>query len=436
MRTFDVVVIGAGLAGLAAAYILRQRALTVQVLEARNRLGGRVFTIHEPRFDIFLDLGGAAVGSYHTAVRSWCERFNVRLRPGLSPSCSALLPDRIILHGSPINGKRLNQLRNELQSVIATLADLAMSVDPVCPWNSPSASSHFDLISVDAWLLAQGFSSDLRSVFSDLAPGSQSLLGLLALVAGGQGRAFFSESEAFAVEGGTGSLVAAFGRALGESVLVGAPVYSIFNAHGTIIIAARHEDGTLWRYRARAVVVAVPPPCWKRIAGLPQTVFDLAPGMSQNQTLSLIVDLEGASSLLEELFVLTDEPCRLVWGELHHAADGKPWGQIQTLVCPFLGPRALTHQELIAQTMMVCGLDPRRVLASYAKRWEQSPWSQGAYVVFGPGRLRSAYGCLLAGIPPFFFVGDYVLPGYAGYMEGALQSAEKVAEQVANFLGD
>ena len=57
----DVVVIGAGISGLAAARLLTDHGLNVIVLEARERVGGRTYTIRDPSFN-YTDLGGAYVG--------------------------------------------------------------------------------------------------------------------------------------------------------------------------------------------------------------------------------------------------------------------------------------------------------------------------------------------------------------------------------------
>src|SRR5215212_7649157 len=57
MNNFDVIIIGAGAAGLMAAKILSENKITVCVLEARNRIGGRVYTVSKPGFSKPIEAG-------------------------------------------------------------------------------------------------------------------------------------------------------------------------------------------------------------------------------------------------------------------------------------------------------------------------------------------------------------------------------------------
>jgi len=76
------VVIGAGLAGLSAAYKLSQRGWQVDVVEARDRIGGRVFTYHfRENPYLYCELGGEWVGNHHTEVKELCREFHLDLIP-------------------------------------------------------------------------------------------------------------------------------------------------------------------------------------------------------------------------------------------------------------------------------------------------------------------------------------------------------------------
>jgi monoamine oxidase len=60
-QSSDVIIIGAGAAGLAAAYELSQAGLSVRILEARNRIGGRIHTVHRPDLPMPVELGAEFV---------------------------------------------------------------------------------------------------------------------------------------------------------------------------------------------------------------------------------------------------------------------------------------------------------------------------------------------------------------------------------------
>src|SRR5882672_2217654 len=76
------VIIGAGLAGLSAAYRLKKNKWKVTVLEARDRIGGRVFT-HRFRENpkLYCELGGEWVGHDHKSIRGLCDDFGIPLIP-------------------------------------------------------------------------------------------------------------------------------------------------------------------------------------------------------------------------------------------------------------------------------------------------------------------------------------------------------------------
>lgn len=74
------VIIGAGLAGLSAAYKLKTNGWKVMLVEARDRIGGRVFTYHfRENRDLYCELGGEWVGNNHLSIKKLCKRFGLKL---------------------------------------------------------------------------------------------------------------------------------------------------------------------------------------------------------------------------------------------------------------------------------------------------------------------------------------------------------------------
>src|SRR3954451_19902974 len=75
------IVVGAGLAGLTAAYELRRAGFDVTVLEARDRIGGRVYTVRDPfRAGQHAEAGGEYVDVVHRHVRAFCRQFGLPLQ--------------------------------------------------------------------------------------------------------------------------------------------------------------------------------------------------------------------------------------------------------------------------------------------------------------------------------------------------------------------
>src|SRR5215203_3147701 len=79
-RKKNCIVIGAGFAGLAAAYKLKNAGWSITVLEARDRIGGRVFSHKFAGTDLICELGAEWVGESHERLKALCHDFNIPLQ--------------------------------------------------------------------------------------------------------------------------------------------------------------------------------------------------------------------------------------------------------------------------------------------------------------------------------------------------------------------
>src|SRR5260221_13236048 len=76
-----VVVLGAGVAGLVAAYELKQQGHDVVVLEAQNRVGGRVLTCREVAPGLYAEFGAMRIPRSHDLTLKYCGKFGLPMRP-------------------------------------------------------------------------------------------------------------------------------------------------------------------------------------------------------------------------------------------------------------------------------------------------------------------------------------------------------------------
>ena len=152
----DVVVLGAGLAGLTAARGLARAGTDVVVLEARGRPGGRVeqTQLADGRL---VQLGGEVVAPFHTAYTKLVEELGLTLVPAF-PSLPGeetfVLADRerMVGEGFPFFD---DEDRRSYEAVERAFRELAQSVDPDDPW-SHARARELDSLSVSGWLRAQG----------------------------------------------------------------------------------------------------------------------------------------------------------------------------------------------------------------------------------------------------------------------------------------
>src|SRR6185295_3566544 len=136
----DVIVMGAGLAGLAAARDLARGGADVLVLEARGRVGGRVEQT-QLRDGRLVQLGGEVVGPFHTAYRGLVAELGLTLVTSYvaEPGVSSVLLDEGAFHGDDLPWLTEAE-RADHERVEELFCGLARTVDPDDPWSHPDAA--------------------------------------------------------------------------------------------------------------------------------------------------------------------------------------------------------------------------------------------------------------------------------------------------------
>ena len=139
-QRYDCVVLGAGLAGLYAAYLLRQSNFSVGVLEARERVGGRVLTLRTLAHLQHAELGPEFIDSNHHRVIRLAERFNLTL---------STRPDFWGVSPTPPFGRRAQRAWRQFWNEVYALA--AQVPDRYAPWHAPESLRTLDCVTMRAF---------------------------------------------------------------------------------------------------------------------------------------------------------------------------------------------------------------------------------------------------------------------------------------------
>lgn len=345
----------------------------------------------------------------------------------------------IILNGKLIRGEAADQLFKEVDEVVAALIELARDVDPVRPWTHPSAAD-LDARSFAAYIDEQkGLGDNARALLlssaeadNGVVPERMSLLGYLAMIAGGGLQSYFDDSETYRLADGNDALATALAQKLGDRVRFNSAVDLVRREPDRVVVRTRTGDV----FHGDAVVIATPPSVWDRIQFLPAITESLQPQMGQN--VKLIVALR--------------EP---VWEKHNLTAEavsdglvGMTWAATDP---ESRGPVALTLFSGGHQAEALRRVDPDRrnasafqslspaypdVPAAHIKSrfvdWPGMPMTLGSYSFPAPGQV-TAFGPVLVdglagdGRAPLMFAGEHTAYGFIGYMEGALSSGVRVA---------
>lgn len=427
-KTPHVLVVGAGLSGLALATELRALGFSVKIFEARDRVGGRVHSAPWAGGHT-IDIGAELVGRRHKLVLRYAELFGVE-RTAFKQYQGPFSP--IILEDI----ERAEKIFQQIKLVEETLTADSSGVALDAPWETFHAQE-LDFLSV-AEKLQQLKLPDavLRTLFLQLMANqgvtahALSYLGFLTLIAQHGGATYWTETENFRFHRGAEELAKGFVPFVSDYLSLNSPVAAVQATKKQAIVTTKAGE----IHRGDEVVVTVPPNLWSALKITPKLPAGVTPQMGYSAKIIVALDstciapegLNGAAargrSLLQVLW-------KTVPGD----------GEVPTALVCFLGgekarafvnlsPEARlrkTRQEL---ERMSPGIG-RSVQSIQVYDWPNEPWTRAGYSCPAPGDVTTKWPWLRQGFGRMHLAGE-ALSNYWGFMEGALDSGVRVAERI------
>ena len=441
----DVVVVGAGLAGLAAASRLVDAGAEVVVLEARDRVGGRTLTL--PAADgTLIDHGGHWIGPTQDRIAALAERVGVTTYPTYERGANiefhdgrSYRYDGDILDGEdPVNAVAIGQAIRELEAMAAT-------VPLEAPWVAEQALA-WDSQTVETWLQARVSSERVRTWLREMIRGTlaaeardASLLHALFYIRSAGGMALLIGTGGGAQERrfhqGAQTVSIRLAEALGDRVVLGAPAEVVRQEAGGVVV----EAGGRALAGGRAIL-AVPPAVAGRIGYRPAM-----PGWRNQLTQrALMGSVIKVHALYEEPFwrheglsgfAISDSgPVSVVYDDTPEAGSpgvlvafmegehARSWARrgpadrragVLARLADFFGERAGRPRELLERS------------------WAEEEYSGGCYAgYFPPGVWTSVGQALREPVGRLHWAGTETATAWTAFMEGAVQSGERAADEV------
>ncbi len=428
----DVLVIGAGLAGLAAARDLATGGAEVTVLEARGRVGGRVeqVRVDEGRP---AQLGGEVVGPAHTAYLGLVEELGLTLEPSYTAIPGATTYDLVEGVSRSEDGFPFATAaeRADYERVERFYGELVATVDADDPWSHPDAD-RLDRASFGDWLRsADALPATVRALEVGalaLAAGSIERTSLLAELRKGAAvgeRGFYGYElwESLQVAEGSAELAVRMGAELDRRVRLDAEVRSVaVRATGCTVELDSGEELT-----ADAVVSALP------VSVLATIELD---GVSKARVESL---RRQRHALAAKVVTVYD---RAVWADIgaNGLSEGEhllasTWPQRDGVLSGLVPPErigwllAVAEEDrasvLHAELERMYGKAAAAPSATHIRLWATDPYTRGYVTHWWPGDVLRVGRLHGTHEPPFYVCGSD--QWVAGYMEGAVRTGRAAA---------
>ena len=441
-RSRRVLVVGAGFAGLACGYELSNSGCNVHVLEARSRIGGRV----DSRTDLIpgkvVEAGGEFLGANHPTALRYIQKFGLRLLD--AGDKRAEHPQPVVLNRHRLSESEIDAVDAETATAFGLLTELARTIDPQRPWSGAQAAS-LDHTSLGDWLstvdlspLAKWIVEAYFTSTNSVSIHHQSLLGNLAQIHGGGLERYWTETEAFRLEGGNQQLAIKLADAIGqERIQLNAPVARIQVLSDRVIVT----EASSARHVVDEVVLTVPPSLWSRIRIEPAIPSALHPQIGAAVKFLSVVNgrFWTQHGLPPAAFVFSNQSPAADVGELWWGTEHQSGSSQEAMVGFVAGPAAdywigqSTDSRNQAYARQLQAVQPGFAAAVEEMQfidWVNDPWSRGSYSFPAPGQITSQGPLLHNGLGRLRFAGEHACYPFVGYMEGALSSGASVAKRI------
>ena len=444
----DIVIIGAGASGLTAATELRKAGLTVAVLEARDRVGGR---LHTDDIDgAMLEIGGQWVSPDQDALKETIAELGLetfaRYREGESVYINAA-GERTRFEGEifPVSA----DTEREMVALIATLDELVAQMDPDRPWAHPRAVE-LDQISFRRWLEQETDDQEARDNISLFIAGAMltkpahAFSTLQALLMAASAGSFSNLVDADfildeRVVGGLQRVPILLAENLGDDVFLGQAARTV--RRGDAGVSVLTDD---LEVRARRVIVAVPPVLYTRISfdpPLPRRQQMMHQHLSMGFVIKVHAVYETPFWREDGLSGTAFSPYELS----HEAYDNTNFGDPRGTLVGFVSDEAADgvftvsaeerKQRILTSLSHYFGEKALTPVVYYESDWGTEEWTRGAYAAsFDLGGLARFGADLRTPVgPSFFSCSDLAGKGYQ-HVDGAIRMGRETAAEIVAGL--
>jgi monoamine oxidase len=454
--TAPVLIIGAGIAGLIAGYRLSQSGIPVRIIEAQNRIGGRMYSLRNFFADgQVCELGGELIDTGHEHIQALAKELGIAL-DDLSTDDATLSREVFYFDGAMRSERDVTAafipVARRITSDLATLG-----ADPVVTYRDANpAAIALDRLSMAQWLDNAGVSGWFRKLLdvgytteSGMSIDRQSSLNFLLMIdPEPQPFHIFGESdERYHVHEGNDLIPRTLAEKLSDVIETNTVLESISRrADGAYLCSVRRGSSST-TVTAPQVIVAIPFTMLRDVrvdVDLPRAKRRAIAELGYGTNAKLMV---GFSSRVwrerarSNGSVLTDLPFQLTWetsrlqsgraGILTNFTGGAHGVELGQGTAAEQASRMVTDLERVfpGATAARTGMKEVRF------HWPSFAWTRGSYASYLTGQWTALRGAEGEAVNGLYFAGEHCSLAAQGFMEGGCETGERAAKEVAEALG-
>lgn len=447
----DVAIVGAGPAGLSAAYQLQKQDITFHILEARERVGGR--TESDVRGGGWFEIGGQWVSPDQTELIALLEELRLetyqRYREGdsiyVAPNGEVRRYQGEIFPCAP-------ETQREIERLIGILDGLTADMNPAAPWDHPLART-LDTVSFQHWLEQQSNDKEARNNIGLFIAGgmltkpAHAFSALQAVHMAASAGSFSNlVNEDFILDarvvGGMQKVSLELAERIGsEHITLGTPVRMIdYSNPDYVTVYGDHNTSV----QAKFVILAVPPTLYHRISYVP-AMPRLQHVMHQHQSMGLVIKVHAtydtpfwrekglsgtcfsSSHLVQEIYDNTN----------HGDQRGTLVGFVSDEKADEMFQLSAEDRKaaILAAMSVMLGEETKHPIAYYESDWGSEEWTRGAYAAsYDLGGLSRFGKYQYDPVDRIHFAcSDIAGEGYQ-HVDGAVRMGRQVAETLATLV--
>jgi len=450
-----VLILGAGLSGLSAAFELAQKGFDVMVIEARNRIGGRVQTLREPFADNqTVELGGELIGDGYKRFLNYAKRFDIKFEEVSSTTetggsvtnlqkgigTSAVLKGKFYPIGSTLEANPYNLSAEEARDLPPTLLIkniVAMASEVRA---NPAKLFEFDQISLAEALRKRGVSNEMIRLMNI----SLNYNDIETVSAGGilweSRRRVSAGTKAIHIIGGNDLIPKAlFENSVksGAKIFLEAKVRQI-SQNGNSVKVSFQRKGKIETIEAEKLICTIPFSVLRDIEfapNLPEAKAKAIKELAYTRITKVFLQAKRAEWDKQNLgsSVWTDTPCERIFNASGKRCDARG---IFTLWTDGIGanlPEKLSDKSRInwgeKEFVKALPFMKNSIETGATKSWTNDEFVRGAYSHFTIRQLKELQPNLKTAVGNIHFAGEHTAE-FAPGMEGALESAERVVKEI------